>query len=61
MKCTACQYEYEEEIQGQQLVITKGDEPFIWLGRVVGVTDNTNSRSYNQGACPKCGTIKLEL
>jgi hypothetical protein len=56
MKCV-CGYErIKEDAQGKGV----GSLNFIHLGTVTGVTER-ESNFYEKYACPKCGTLKIEL
>jgi rubredoxin len=57
MKCL-CGYKYERDIGNEHL--DKGDNPFIHLGNVTGISEK-GSEFYGKYACPKCGTIKISL
>lgn len=64
MKCSACQYEYEEEWKrGGDYIVIKGDDRFI----VISGTFLVERGGWDAGkkeiylfACPKCKTVKIE-
>lgn len=58
--CKACGYVYADRWTEKGLEIIKGDDEFIELEEVVkkGIYDNTLVKMY---ACPKCGTVHIEV
>jgi hypothetical protein len=68
MKCV-CGYEYREgyipEINkdgdSKRWGIVMGNEDFLFLSYVQPVCGEHGGETYKVWACPKCGTIKIEV
>lgn len=71
MKCV-CGYEYDEEWNSEErrYVVILGDKPFIRLytSNDIKVYYKRRSDYYSNGeeevslyACPKCGTVKVDI
>ena len=64
MKCSVCNYRYNEPVEGSKgdKLISDGEEPFIKL-------INTFHRKDSEGsldeaylfACPRCKTVRMEV
>jgi len=65
-KCTACGYEHEEEWDTKAKVYTTtiGDEKFLAIETMARIKPEhswDHSRDCYMYACPKCGTVKVEV
>jgi hypothetical protein len=64
MKCV-CGYEYREGIIGaypeEVWGLVMGDEEFLLLSYVRPLAGEHGGELFNVYACPKCGTIKLDV
>ena len=64
-ECKACGYMYEEIFPkgGDYYEVVKGDEPFIELGLTTKKGNDYYARVEETRlyACPKCGTVHIEV
>lgn len=63
--CKACGYVHAQKFNDDEMYYetTQGDAPFIELG-VIHKPDNNYYQTYteeNLYACPKCGTVHIEV